>query len=264
MDGRESPARFAGLSAFVAAASSARRVGAGCLRGGLALANRPCAPRPFTASKIPHAHVVLFGDSIFDNAAYVRGGPDVLAHLEQRLPEGWDATLAAIDGATTEDIGIQYGRIPAEATHLVLSIGGNDALMSIDILERRVSSSGEALAMLADVRDAFGGRYGEVLRALRGRGLPLTLCTIYEGNFPDARMHRLATTALTVFNDVILRCAIRAGLPVIDLRLVCSEPEDYANPIEPSVQGGARIAQAITLAVAPNGNAAPRTQVITI
>ncbi|HST63313.1 MAG TPA: SGNH/GDSL hydrolase family protein, partial [Longimicrobium sp.] len=145
-------------------------------------------------------HVVLLGDSIFDNAAYVRGGPDVLAHLRGRLPAGWDATLVAVDGATTEDMGRQYGRIPDDATHLVLSIGGNDALMNIDILDRRVSSSGEALGMLADVRDAFGGRYGEVLRTLRARGLPLTLCTIYEGNFPDARMHRLAITALTVFN----------------------------------------------------------------
>ena len=210
-------------------------------------------------------HVVLLGDSIFDNATYVRGGPDVLAHLQGRLPAGWDATLVAVDGATTEDMGRQYAHIPDTATHLVLSIGGNDALMNIDILDRRVSTSGEALGMLADVRDAFGGRYGEVLRTLRARGLPLTLCTIYEGNFPDARMHRLATTALTVFNDVILRCAIRAGLPMIDLRLVCNEPADYANPIEPSVQGGAKIAQAITLAVAPGGDdARARTQVITL
>jgi hypothetical protein len=210
-------------------------------------------------------HVVLLGDSIFDNAAYVRGGPDVLTHLQGCLPPAWEATLVAVDGATTEDMGMQYGRIPDDATHLVLSIGGNDALMNIDILDRRVSTSGEALGMLADVRDAFGGRYGEVLRTLRARGLPLTLCTIYEGNFPDARMHRLATTALTVFNDVILRCAIRSRLPVIDLRLVCSEPADYANPIEPSVQGGAKIAQAITLALAGDGNdARARTQVITL
>lgn len=209
-------------------------------------------------------HVVLLGDSIFDNAAYVAGGPDVLAHLQRRLPAEWESTFVAVDGATTEDMGIQYGHIPSDATHLVLSIGGNDALMNIDILERRASSAAEVLGMLADVRDAFGERYGEVLHALRGRGLPLTVCTIYEGNFPDRRMQRLATTALTVFNDVILRCAIRSGLPVIDLRLVCSEPADYANPIEPSVQGGARIAGAITRAIAPDGDApARRTHVIT-
>jgi hypothetical protein len=207
-------------------------------------------------------HVVLLGDSIFDNAAYVRGGPDVLAHLEQRLPEGWQATLAAIDGATTQGMSIQYGRIPADATHLVLSIGGNDALMNVDILERRASSSAEVLGMLADIRDAFGQRYGAVLRELRKRELPLILCTIYEGNFPDQRMQRLATTALTVFNDVILRAGIRSALPVIDLRLVCSEAEDYANPIEPSVQGGAKIADSIVRALAMDGTTPEAARII--
>jgi len=31
----------------------------------------------------------------------------------------------------------------------------------------------------------------------------------------------------------------------VDLRLVCTEPSDYANPIEPSGSGGAKIARAI-------------------
>jgi hypothetical protein len=209
-------------------------------------------------------HVVLLGDSIFDNGVYVAGGPDVVTHLERALPDGWQATLAAIDGATTEDMAIQYRRIPSDATHLVLSIGGNDALMNVDILERGASSAGEALWMLADVRDAFAARYEGVLRELVGRGLPLTVCTIYEGNFPDARMQRLAATALTVFNDAILRQAIRAGLSVIELRLVCTDPADYANPIEPSVQGGAKIARAIASAVGANGKSVPRTEIITI
>jgi hypothetical protein len=207
-------------------------------------------------------HVVLLGDSIFDNAAYVAGGQDVVTHLRGELPDGWKATLSAIDGATTRDMPIQYGRIPADATHLVLSVGGNDALMNVDILERRASSAGEALWMLADVCDAFATRYDAVLRDLMGRGLPLTVCTIYEGNFPDARMQRLAATALTVFNDAILRHAIRAGLSVIELRLVCTEPADYANPIEPSVQGGAKIASAIARAVGANGDDGPRTEII--
>jgi hypothetical protein len=234
-----------------------------CSRGGAALAKwreETFIHTTDRTSTMPH--VILLGDSIFDNAAYVAGGPDVLAHLERRLPDGWQATLVAIDGATTQDMRIQYGRIPPDATHLVLSIGGNDALMNVDILERRASSSAEVLGMLADVRDAFGGRYGEVLHELRRRGLPLTVCTIYEGNFPDKRMQRLATTALAVFNDVILRCAIRSGLPVVDLRLVCSEPADYANPIEPSVQGGARIADAIARAVGA-AEPPPRRTIVT-
>ncbi|HEX6372708.1 MAG TPA: hypothetical protein VF006_27555 [Longimicrobium sp.] len=33
-------------------------------------------------------HVVLLGDSIFDNASYVAGGPDVVTHLRGELPHG--------------------------------------------------------------------------------------------------------------------------------------------------------------------------------
>jgi hypothetical protein len=58
-------------------------------------------------------------------------------------------------------------------------------------------------------------------------------------------MQRLATTALNVFNDCILREAITHGLSVLDLRLICTAPEDYANEIEPSVAGGQKIAAGI-------------------
>ena len=36
---------------------------------------------------------------------------------------------------------------------------------------------------------------------------------------------------------------------IIDLRLVCDEPAEYANPIEPSSIGGAKIALAIAAGV---------------
>jgi hypothetical protein len=195
---------------------------------------------------VPHA--VLLGDSVFDNAAYVRGGPDVVAHLAGLLPAGWRATLCAVDGAVIDDVPRQLARVPADATHLVLSAGGNDALRHADLLQRRAESSPQVLGWLADARDGFARRYGRLLDALAGRGLPLTLCTVYEGNLgPPA--DRLAAVALAVFNDAILRHAALRDLPVIELRLVCDTPADYANPIEPSVQGGAKIARAVAAAV---------------
>src|SRR3954470_24212641 len=69
-------------------------------------------------------HVVLLGDSVFDNKAYVAGGPDVIAQLRARLPAGWRASLGAVDGAVTADVTRQLGRVPQEATHLVVSVGG--------------------------------------------------------------------------------------------------------------------------------------------
>jgi hypothetical protein len=70
------------------------------------------------------------------------------------------------------------------------------------------------------------------------------VCTIYNGNLPDD-LAAPGRVALMPFNDAILRVAFRLALQVIDLRLICSEPADYANPIEPSGPGGQKIARAI-------------------
>jgi lysophospholipase L1-like esterase len=194
-------------------------------------------------------HIVLLGDSIFDNAAYVAGGPDVVRQLREILPAGAQATLAATDGAVLADVDRQLARIPAGATHLVLSVGGNDALGHVDILERRASTVAEVLDLLAKLRREFDADYREVLRRVLERALPVVVCTIYEGALPDQAMQRRAATALTVFNDSILRAAFEFGVQIIDLRLICVSPGDYANPIEPSVQGGAKIARAIRRAL---------------
>jgi hypothetical protein len=71
------------------------------------------------------------------------------------------------------------------------------------------------------------------------------LCTVYDTP-PSSPDQRLIRTALALFNDEISRAAFSRGLALIDLRLICSEDEDYANPIEPSSRGGAKIAAAIT------------------
>jgi lysophospholipase L1-like esterase len=199
-------------------------------------------------------NVILAGDSIFDNAAYVAGGPDVVAQLAERLPGGWRATLVAVDGAVTADVPAQLSRVPTDASHLFVSVGGNDALGHIDILERRAGSTAEVLDLLADVGERFERRYRAMLEPVLGLGLPTTLCTIYNGRLPDPATQRRASTALMVFNDVILRAAVEARAGVIDLRLVCSDPEDYANPIEPSVRGGAKIADAIARALREEGS----------
>lgn len=203
-------------------------------------------------------HVVLLGDSIFDNAAYVPGQPDVVKQLAGVLPSGWRATLAAVDGAVTAGVERQLGSVPSDATHLVLSIGGNDALGHIDILERRAGSVAEVLDLLADIAIRFEERYRAVLDRVLALGLPLAVCTIYNGALPDPAMQRRASTALIVFNDAILRSAADAGVDVIELRLLFTDPSDYANPIEPSARGGAKIAQAITRMLTESGAARAR------
>ena len=208
------------------------------------------------------AHVVLLGDSIFDNARYTLGDPDVISQVRQLLPPGWRATLLAVDGSTTENIPSQLNSLLGDASHLVLSVGGNDAIMNSGILLAPAASTAQALTQLADVSKTFEERYRLVIGECRRFRLPLTICTIYNGCFPDADYQRLISTALMVFNDVILRVGIEFGLSVIDLRFVCSSPSDYANPIEPSSVGGEKIARAIVNLVSGSPHQATDARIV--
>ena len=189
-------------------------------------------------------HIALLGDSIFDNASYTGGLPDVVTHLRQLLPAGSKASLLAVDGSTTADLGDQVDEIPSDVTRVVVSIGGNNALLNADLLNLPVASTQEALILFGKRVADFEQSYRAALAVVLQRVPNTTVCTIYNGNFPDDQAPP-ARVALTMFNDVILRAAFHWRLPVIDLRLICSEPSDYANPIEPSGSGGAKIARAI-------------------
>ena len=206
-------------------------------------------------------HVVLLGDSIFDNAAYVMAeAPDVVRQVRQRLPHGSKATLAALDGSKMRDVPEQLRYVPADATHLVVSAGGNDALDSSDFLTAPARSTAEALLGLADIADEFERGYLAMLAEVLTRGLPTVICTVYYPRFPEAALQKMAVAALTVFNDCIIRAAFAHSLPLLDLRLICTEEGDYANPIEPSAWGGEKIARAMVEAI-EHGFAGSRTEV---
>jgi len=189
-------------------------------------------------------HVFLLGDSIFDNAAYVKGEPSVIDHLRQGLPSGWEATMLAADGAIAADVHDQMRGLVQEATHVFLSAGGNDAYNASGILAEGVRTVAEATRLLAKVQARFRQDFQELVAELMAAGRPLTVCTVYDaipGLDADQRC------ALGLFNDVIIRAAFDVHAAVIDLRLICNHAEDYSevSPIEPSGSGGAKIARVI-------------------
>jgi hypothetical protein len=203
------------------------------------------APNFGTEADEPMQHAVLLGDSIFDNAAYVAPGEEVIRKLKQQLPAGFQASLLARDGAVIADVATQLTGLPADATHLVVSVGGNDALLNAGILEESATSMADALTQLRSVRDGFRADYDAMLGAVLRQKLPTAICTIYDAQLPDLEQRELAAVALTVLNDVITRSAVTRRLPLIDLRVIFSHSSDYANAIEPSGQGGRKLAAAI-------------------
>jgi hypothetical protein len=199
-------------------------------------------------------HAVLLGDSIFDNSAYTRGEPDVVTHLRRLLPAPWRTTLCAVDGATTRGLAGQLACVPPDASDLVIAIGGNDALQSSDLLSLRVTSSAEALLACADRLAIFEGSYRNAIGRAIALGRRTAVCTIYNGALEPERA-TIARVGLSLFNDVILRTAVDLRLDALELRSICTEAADYANPIEPSGTGGLKIARAIAhlLGVKPDG-----------
>jgi GDSL-like Lipase/Acylhydrolase family len=191
-------------------------------------------------------HLVLLGDSILDNAAYVPGRcPAVIDQLRSRLPTGWFATLLARDGSVIDDVYRQLDALPGDATHLVLSAGGNDALSEVGTLQKTVMTVGQGLRVLAEVCDRFEGDYRRLLASIRDRGLPAGVCTVYNPSLPDEVTRREVVAALGLFNDCIIRGAREFKFPVLELRAICTDAADFVAQIEPSLRGGAKIAEAI-------------------
>ena len=206
------------------------------------------------------AHVILCGDSIFDNSPYVQPDePDVTTQVNALLPEDSKATRLAVDGDVTE-IYRQLQSLPNDATHLFISVGGNDALGGINVFSEPVANVGEALIYVNTMRNQFETRYKEMLQHALSQQLPLTVCSVYyprfhsqnlERVFPDGNrvngetLQQMAMAALANFNDAIFRQAFQLKVPLIDLRVLCDEDADFANPIEPSAVGGQKIARAI-------------------
>ena len=207
-------------------------------------------------------HIILAGDSVFDNRRWVKDGePDVRDQLTGLIDDGDKATLIAVDGDMNNNILKQLDNIPNDATHLFISIGGNDALMHIDAFKESVSTIGEALDSLNERVKEFEQDYIKMLSNVLKHRLKTTVCIIYNPHFEHSSLDRIismlpknsnlkklqrrSTTALPLFNNIIFQEAINFGLPVMDLRLIFDSNEDYANPIEPSAVGGMKMAKII-------------------
>jgi hypothetical protein len=132
-----------------------------------------------------------------------------------------------------------------DATHLLISAAGNDALQEAHILDAPARSVAEVLVHLAEIQDRFRENYGRMLDAALKRNLPTAVCTVYDPRFPERDRRRLGALALSVINDAITWEAFARGTDLIDLRLLFDDDADFANAIEPSVKGGMKLARAI-------------------
>lgn len=191
-------------------------------------------------------YIVLLGDSIFDNASYAGpGGKPVIDYLNEYTPRQCKAVLLARDGAVMRDVLLQADKIPSESKDIILSIGGNNIRQYLSILEEPAATVSQVLNRFYEIKMSFEEEYLNLLKKLKEKERPLTVCTIYNCFFENEEKQKAVETAVALFDDAIIRSACRLSVPYIELRDVCSEASDYVNRIEPSDSGGRKIAERI-------------------
>jgi lysophospholipase L1-like esterase len=207
-------------------------------------------------------NIVLLGDSIFDNAHYVPGEPCVTEQLRAVVRDGVQVSMLAVDGDYVADVHAQLKSLPKKVTHLFVSAGGNDALRFAHKLANDYLSSEDLLREWSGIQKEFRRDYRAMLQAVLKLRKHTAVCTIYDA-VPS--IDETEVTALSLFNDVITAEAIYSGIPVVDLRWVCTEPSDYSplSPIEPSSRGGAKIAATLNRVFEEHDFSSKRTSVFT-
>lgn len=195
--------------------------------------------------------IVLLGDSIIDNGTYVRPGePDVATQLQSLLPEH-AVVKRACDGAVCADVLASQVAGLETFDFVILSAGGNDALQDEALLQDESETTvTDALVRLWEIRKTFRDNYSPLLDHLAGTQRPVLVLTVYnpcfDGHGMDATYQQAAESAASIFNDVIQQEARSRSFDVLELRTLFTDQADYANPIEPSAIGGAKLARAMS------------------
>ena len=146
--------------------------------------------------------------------------------------------------------------VPADATAIVLSVGGNDGLRMLGALQDVGMHPWRVTSKIMEIRGAFRARYEQMVCKVLSHGVPLIICNVYAPNHdasniavmgPGARV--VASIGVRLINGVIASTARKHRLPLLDLFSAFNQTKDYANPIEPSVWGGDKISNNIIAAL---------------
>lgn len=194
--------------------------------------------------------IILLGDSIIDNDSYVRPGEPGIAHQIRQLLPDCTIDMRAVDGAVTAEVFALQTDSLDDADIVFLSSGGNDALGHIEFLDDAFdTTSRKALVKLREIRFEFASQYQRLIAKLNAHCARVVVMTIYNPKFEAHGMsiedEHAAEAALSIFNDAIQQAALAHDCEVLDIRPLFTDGDDFANPIEPSAKGGAKLAAAI-------------------
>jgi hypothetical protein len=200
-------------------------------------------------------HLVLLGDALQNIDL---GSGEIESALVPRPRNPWKITV--LQALQTLQRG-HVREIPEDATHVVISIEGAWAIQASGLLQAGTHTIREALVTLCAAADEFERILAGMIAAAQETGLPTVVCTLVPARYAKPEEHRVAMTALAIFNDRVVRRAFAAALPIVDLRMVCDEDADYTSETLLSRAGVRKAANVIRAALYEVSRSVERTRV---
>ena len=176
-------------------------------------------------------HIVLLGDSIFQNNNYVPKSKSVEYLLKEKL--SIPSLVLAQDNAIIYDIPKQYNSMPlnlnAKTTNLYISIGGNDLL---NLYEHNNTNNSKLFNMVWEIYKKT------ILMLIDSTQCNIILTDIYFITDPNYSRY---LPIIKKWNANLYRFASKNNFKVFKISEILTQPQDFTNSIEPSSVGGKKM-----------------------
>jgi hypothetical protein len=180
-------------------------------------------------------NIILLGDSIFKNNAYVPYGLSIESQLENNA-QGQEVLCLAQDNSSITDVCEQVEEIPEDynnrRTHIFLSVGGND------ILQNYVYKYNDYDNM--EILKACFTEYKKLIKTIQGI-MPEANLTILDIYYPNKSRFKSFYHVISEWNKLIYDYAKRNNIRVIKISNILTNADDFSFAIEPSAIGGNKI-----------------------
>lgn len=184
--------------------------------------------------------IILMGDSILKNNAYVNNGMSIEILVEERNNQ---VLSLAEDHATIADIFAQINKLPTELnnpnTFIFLSGGGNNILSHYVDQNQDITDTSILKPMFA--------AYKNLIKSIQTR-LPRAKLILLDIYYPDNLRYKQFHSIIKEWNSMIYDFAEKTKnniYAVIRISNHLTQNEDFSFGIEPSSSGGNKIADLI-------------------
>ena len=184
--------------------------------------------------------IILMGDSILKNNAYVKDGNSIENLIIERNNE---ITCLAEDNATIDDIFVQVNKLPVKFnspnTFIFLSAGGNNILSHYVDQNQDITDT--------SILNSMFGAYKNLVKSIQTR-LPKAKIILLDIYYPDNLTYKQFHSIIKEWNSMIYDFAENPKnniYGVIRISGHLTQNEDFSFGIEPSSSGGKKIVDLI-------------------